>query len=119
MVHYAERGPSSYTIHLLIHNAMNILTYSGNVEINLYDKMTFDYDKAMVCFSMEGARQRFYFESTAKAKEFIHEIIEALYAGAKEIDLSHFICVSDSYSISGLKSEIQKRIRTYSHEEAK
>lgn len=96
---------------------MNILTYAGNVEINLYEKITFDYDRALVCFCMEGARQNLYFESAAKAKEFIHEIIEALYAGAKEVDLSHFICISDSYSISGLKSEIQKRVRTYRHEE--
>lgn len=92
---------------------MKILTYTETIEITHYEKMTFDYTKAMVSFSMEGYTRRLYFNSIAQAREFIQEIIEALYRGCEEIDMSHFMFVTECYNISDLISLIKNRIKNF------
>ena len=92
---------------------MKILTYTETIEITHYEKMTFDYTKAMVSFSMEGYTRRLYFNSIVEAKEFIQGIIEALYRGCEEIDLSHFMFVTECYDISNLISLIKNRIKNF------
>ena len=92
---------------------MKILTYTETIEITHYEMMTFDYPKAMISFSMEGYTKRLYFNSIAQASEFMQEIIEALYRGCEEIDLSHFMFVTECYNISDLISLIKNRIKNF------
>lgn len=96
---------------------MKILTYTDTIEISHYEKLEFNYEKAMVSFSMEGYRHRLYFNSIANAKEFIQEIIEGLYSGRNEIDLSHYMCVTECCSISNLLAEIKNRTNSYKPED--
>jgi hypothetical protein len=98
---------------------MKILTYTETIEITHYEKMTFDYTKAMVSFSMEGYTRRLYFDYIARAKEFIQEIIEALYRDCEEIDLSHFMFVTECYNISNLISLINNRIKNFNPDDDK
>lgn len=98
---------------------MKILTYTETIEITDYEKMTFDYTKAMVSFSMEGYTRRLYFNSIVQAKEFIQGIIEALYRGCEEIDLSHFMFVTECYNISNLISLIKNRIKNFNPDDDK
>ena len=98
---------------------MKILTYTETIEITHYEKMTFDYTKAMVSFSMEGYTRRLYFDSIVRAKEFIQEIIEALYRECEEIDLSHFMFVTECYNIRDLVSLIKNRIKHFNPDDDK
>ena len=98
---------------------MKILTYTETIEITHYEKMTFDYTKARVSFNLEGHTRRLYFDSIARAKEFIHEIIEALYRGCEEIDLSHFMFVTECYNIRDLVSLIKNRIKHFNPDDDK
>ena len=98
---------------------MKILTYTETIEITHYEMMTFDYPKAMVSFSMEGYTKRLYFNSIAKASEFMQEIIEALYRDCEEIDLSHFMFVTECYNIRDLISLIKNRIKNFNPDDDK
>ena len=98
---------------------MKILTYTETIEITHYEMMTFDYPKAMVSFSMEGYTKRLYFNSIAQASEFMQEIIEALYRDCEEIDLSHFMFVTECYNISNLISLINNRIKNFNPDDDK
>lgn len=92
---------------------MKILTYTDTIEIDHYEKMEFTYEQALVSFSIEGHKHKLYFNSIANAREFIQEIIEGLYNGCEKIDLSHYMCVTNCYSISRLLSEISNRINNF------
>ena len=92
---------------------MKILTYTDTIEIDHYEKMEFSYNQAMVSFSLEGYTHRLYFNTITNAREFIQEIIEGLYSGHEQIDLSHYMCVTECYSISRLLSQIRDRINDF------
>lgn len=96
---------------------MKILTYTDTIEISHYEKMEFSYNQATVSFSIEGHTHRLYFNTIANAREFIQEIIEGLYSGRDQIDLSHYMCVTECYSISRLLSEISSRINNFKPED--
>ena len=96
---------------------MKILTYADTIEITHYEKLEFSYERAMVSFTNEGYRSRLYFNTITNAREFVQEIIEGLYSGRDQIDLSHYMCVTECYSISRLLSEISSRINNFKPEE--
>lgn len=92
---------------------MTIQTYTDRIEINRYDKMTFDYQRATVSFITEGHARRLYFDSITHAREFILGIMEALYERRDEIDLSHIMYITECYDIGSLISLIQDRIDNF------
>ena len=96
---------------------MKIITYIDCFTLEHYEQIQFDYEKRMVRFQMEGYKKEYYFQSLARAMEFTHEIIEALYSRRSEIDLSHIICVADRCSISSLCKEIEERINKSIYDE--
>lgn len=91
---------------------MNIKTYCKTIDMDHYDKLCFDHDRAMVSFSSEFYREELYFQNKEKAMEFHIEILEALHGKEEEVDLSHFIVAYGTLHIRSARKEIEERIKT-------
>lgn len=90
---------------------MIIITNCERIDIREYEYLDFDFNKAMVGFSIMTDRKELYFQSAGAAKEFVLEIIEGIYNRQKLIDLSHFPIVTDRLNITDAMIEMQSRLK--------
>lgn len=90
---------------------MIVITNCEIIDLDRFEHMHCDPDKAMVEFQSPKESRRLYFQCARNAKEFVLEIIEAIYNRQNIIDLSHFPAVPDRLHIANVTSEIQTRLK--------
>ena len=96
---------------------MKIKTYCKEIELNDFMYMHFDAEKSMITFTGAESTENICFPTKDKAFEFYFELIEALYADRKELDVDHIQVSHGLIHIPTLKETARKRIKEYEPDE--
>lgn len=94
---------------------MKIITYYKTLELEECQEINFDYEKAMLTFFIGGFVERFYFRSEEKAMEFMHEIMEGIYSGIPEVDVSHISVIPAELFVVPFMNEVKERLKKHKH----
>ncbi len=94
---------------------MKIITYYKTLELEECQEINFDYEKAMLTFFIGGFVERFYFRSEERAMEFMHEIMEGIYSGIPQVDVSHITFIPAELFVVPFMNEVKERLKKYKH----
>lgn len=96
---------------------MKIKTYCKDIDLDNYMHMLFNPRLNEITFNGVNCTERLYFPSTEKALEFYFEIIEAMYADAKELDLEHIPTSYEILNLGSFKNAVAERLKEYEPDE--
>ena len=96
---------------------MKINTYCKEIDLDYFMQIQFDPEQSMITFIGVQQTEKLYFRSTKAAFEFYFEVIEAMYAGGKEVDMDYVHVAYGHISIVELKEIIRKRIKERKQDE--
>ena len=94
---------------------MKIITYYKTLELEECQEINFDYEKAMLTFFIGGFVERFYFRSEERAMEFMHDIMEGIYSGILQVDVSHITVIPAELFVMTFMNEVKERLKKHKH----